>query len=105
ICHSKKMALFPRLASSVSSPVLQRHPVPNRGSVVITWARFAAQRGQVLWGVQASDAQWVRREKGCEPWSEGPSGACKRQPSVAGVDVGACCCCPVCSAVLAQQPV
>lgn len=29
----------------------------NRGSLVITWATFSAQRGQVLWVVQARDVQ------------------------------------------------
>ncbi|GLD72968.1 calmodulin-binding transcription activator 1 isoform X1 [Lates japonicus] len=56
-------------------------------------------------GVEASDVQWLRRGRGCESGSERPSGACERQPCVAGVDVSVCCYCPVCSAVLAQQPV
>lgn len=39
------------------------------------------------------------------PGAKGPSGACERQPAMAGVDVSSCCRCPVCSAVLAQQRV
>lgn len=44
----------------------------------------------MLWVVQARDVQRLRRGRGCESGSKRPSGACGRQPCVAGVDVSVC---------------
>lgn len=41
----------------------------------------------MLWVGQASDVQELWQGKGCKPGSEGTSGACEKQPSMAEVDV------------------